>query len=227
MSDMDEYVSFEQIPFGSNDFADNPESRCPCMLLLDTSGSMSGLPIEQLNEGILTLKQELKEDPLAAKRVEVGVITFGPVAVESDFNTVDNFYPQQLVATGDTPIGAAITRGIEMITKRKQVFKDNGVGYYKPWIILITDGGPTDNWIEAANLVREGEEKNAFAFFAIGVEGANMDVLKRISVRTPLKLKGLMFREFFMWLSSSMKMVSGKNPGAAVNLLPPSGWAEL
>ena len=114
-----------------------------------------------------------------------------------------------------------------MITRRKQVFKDNGVGYYKPWIILITDGGPTDNWVEAANLVREGEEKNAFAFFAIGVEGANMDVLKRISVRTPLKLKGLMFREFFMWLSSSMKMVSGKNPGASITMLPPSGWAEL
>src|ERR1700755_2034804 len=103
MSDMDEYVSFEQIPFGSDDFANNPESRCPCMLLLDTSGSMSGLPIEQLNEGILTLKQGLRGGPLPAKRVEVGVITFGPVAVEADFQTVDSFDPQQLVASGDTP----------------------------------------------------------------------------------------------------------------------------
>src|ERR1700761_8174896 len=99
MSDMDEYVSFEQIPFGSDDFANNPESRCPCMLLLDTSGSMSGEPVDQLNQGVLTLKKELAEDSLASKRVEVAMITFGPVNLESDFQTVDNFYPRQLVAT--------------------------------------------------------------------------------------------------------------------------------
>jgi uncharacterized protein YegL len=75
--------------------------------------------------------------------------------------------------------------------------------------------------------VREGEAAKSFAFFAIGVEGADMDILKQISVRSPLRLKGLMFREFFMWLSASMKMVSSKNPGTAINLLPPSGWSEL
>jgi uncharacterized protein YegL len=224
---MDEYVSFEQIPFGSDDFANNPESRCPCLLLLDTSGSMGGMPIQQLNEGVLTLKSELVNDALASKRVEVAMVTFGPVSLQSDFSTVDNFFPQPLSAEGDTPIGAAVTMGIDMIAKRKQVYKENGVGYYKPWIILITDGAPTDNWSHAAQLVKEGEEKNAFAFFAIGVEGASMDTLSKLSVRTPIKLKGLMFREFFLWLSSSMKMVSSKNPGTPTKLLPPTGWGEV
>ena len=227
MNNMDEYISFEQIPFGSDDFADNPESRCPCMLLLDTSGSMGGLPIQQLNEGIQALKSELMQDPLASKRVEVAMITFGPASLESDFQTVDNFYPKHLTANGDTPVGTAVTMGIDLVNKRKQVYKQNGVGYYKPWIILITDGGPTDSWGHAAQLVKEGEAKNSFAFFAVGVEGANMDVLSKLSVRTPLKLQGLKFREFFMWLSSSMKMVSSKNPGSQINMLPPSGWAEL
>ncbi|MDN3582526.1 vWA domain-containing protein [Mucilaginibacter flavus] len=224
---MDEYVSFEQIPFGSDDFANNPESRCPCLLLLDTSGSMGGMPIQQLNEGVLTLKSELINDPLASKRVEVAMVTFGPVSLKQDFTTVDNFFPQPLSAEGDTPIGAAITTGIDMIAKRKQVYKENGVGYYKPWIILITDGAPTDSWHHAADLVREGEEKNSFAFFAIGVEGASMDTLAKLSVRSPIKLKGLMFREFFLWLSSSMKMVSSKNPGTPTKLLPPTGWGEV
>ena len=224
---MDEYISFEQIPFGSDDFANNPESRCPCMLLLDTSGSMNGKPIQQLNDGVQTLKNELIQDALATKRVEVAMITFGPTSLESDFQTVDNFYPKQLTAIGDTPIGAAITMGIELVNKRKQVYKENGVGYYKPWIILITDGAPTDNWTRAAELIKEGEGKNAFAFFAIGVEGADINMLSKISVRSPLKLKGLMFREFFLWLSSSMKMVSSKNPGSSIQMLPPSGWAEL
>lgn len=223
----DDYISFEQIPFGSDDFANNPESRCACMLLLDTSGSMGGKPIQQLNEGIQTLKNELIQDSLASKRVEVSMITFGPPKLESDFTTVDNFYPPQLTAEGDTPIGTAIAMGIDLINQRKQVYKENGVGYYKPWIILITDGAPTDNWSQAAQLIREGEEKNAFAFFAIGVEDANMDILSKIAVRSPIKLRGLMFKEFFLWLSSSMKMVSSKNPGTTTQLLPPSGWGEV
>jgi uncharacterized protein YegL len=224
---MSDYISFEQIPFGSDDFADNPESRCPCLLLLDTSGSMGGAPIRELNDGIMTLKNELLQDSLASKRVEVAMVTFGPVSLEADFQTVENFYPKHLAANGDTPIGAAITTGIELINKRKSVYKENGVGYYKPWIILITDGAPTDHWAHAAQLVQEGEQNNKFAFFAIGVEGAQMDILSKLSVRAPLKLKGLMFREFFLWLSSSMKMVSGKNPGEHNKLLPPSGWADL
>jgi uncharacterized protein YegL len=224
---MADYISFEQIPFGSDNFADNPEPRCPCVLLLDTSGSMGGMPITQLNEGVRTFKQELMQDALAAKRVEVAVVTFGPVEVKTDFHTVPNFNPEELEANGDTPIGAAITMGIEIVARRKREYKENGIAYYKPWIILMTDGAPTDDWTKAAMSVREGETGKKFAFFAIGVEGANMDILRQISVRTPLKLKGLMFREFFIWLSASMKMVSSKNPGNTINLLPPGGWSEL
>jgi len=224
---MDEYISFEQIPFSSDNFADNPEPRCPCVLLLDTSGSMAGMPIAQLNDGVRTFRQELLQDPLATKRVEVAIVTFGPVSVETDFHTVPNFHPRELETTGDTPMGEAIMTGIDMITRRKKEYKENGIAYYKPWIILITDGAPTDEWAKAAAAVRTGEDNKSFAFFAIGVENANMDVLKKISVRAPLKLRGLMFREFFIWLSASMKMVSAKTPGSAINLLPPSGWSEL
>jgi uncharacterized protein YegL len=224
---MNEYIPFEQIPFGSESFADNPEPRCPCVLLLDTSGSMAGAPIRQLNEGIQLFKQELLSDPLATKRVEVAMVTFGPAKIETDFHTVPNFIPATLSASGDTPMGAAISLGIDMVNKRKQEYKSHGVSYYKPWIILITDGAPTDMWQSAAALVKEGESSKSFAFFAIGVEGANIDTLQQISTRAPLKLKGLMFKEFFMWLSASMKMVSSKNPGSNINLLPPQGWSEL
>lgn len=224
---MDEYISFEQIPFGSDNFADNPEPRCPCVLLLDTSGSMAGMPITQLNEGVRTFRQELLSDPLATKRVEVAVVSFGPVNIVSDFHTVPNFHPKELETTGDTPLGDAILTGIDMVNRRKKEYKENGIAYYKPWIILITDGAPTDEWALAAAAVQKGEANKSFAFFAIAVESANMDILRQISTRSPLKLKGLMFREFFIWLSASMKMVSAKNPGAAINLLPPSGWSEL
>lgn len=224
---MDEYINFEQVPFGVEQFAENPEPRCPCVLLLDTSISMGGAPIAALNAGVQLFREELLRDKLAVKRVEVSIVTFGPVHVVTPFRTVPQFAFHPLDTTGDTPMGAAIETAIKLLAERKQEYKNNGIAYYKPWIILITDGAPTDEYVKAAQMVKVGEETNAFAFFAIGVENAQMDILAQIATRKPLKLKGLMFREFFMWLSASMKIVSSKQPGTAINLLPPSGWSEL
>jgi len=224
---MTEGFHSEQTPFGTDSFPDNPEPRCPCLLLLDTSGSMAGAPISELNAGLVTLKDELAADSLAMKRVEVAVITFGPVKVENGFHTAPNFFPPHLQAGGDTPMGAAIKQGLDMIKQRKEEYRANGIDYYRPWIFLLTDGAPTDEWQSAAVMVQEGEASKSFAFFAVGIQGANMDILKRISVREPLKLQGLKFRELFRWLSGSMKNVSGSVPGTTVPLAPPSGWAEV
>jgi len=219
---------FEQIPFADAGFADNPEPRCPCVLVLDVSGSMAGHPILELNKGLQQFKTELQTDALAEKRVEVAVVSFGgAVAVEADFQSVPFFVPMQLQANGDTPMGAALVQAIDMVQKRKQTYRANGLAYYKPWIILITDGAPTDAWQHAAAAVHYGEANKHFAFFAIGVEGADLHTLAQISVRTPLRLKGLQFREFFQWLSASMKQVSAKSPGAPNQLPPPTGWADL
>ncbi len=217
----------EQITFGSTNFADNPEPRCPCLLLLDVSGSMQGAALMELNLGLSTFKDELATDPLAMKRVEVGIVTFGPVKAELPFTGAENFYPPTLTAQGDTPMGSAIRLAIEMVDQRKAEYRNNAVPYYRPWIFMITDGGPTDEWQSAAAAIREGEAKKSFAFFAIGVKGANMEVLRQISVREPLSLDALKFRELFSWLSSSLKSVSQSTPGTDVPLAAPSGWASV
>jgi uncharacterized protein YegL len=220
-----------QKPFGTDDFALNPEPRCPCLLLLDVSGSMSGEPIMELNEGLKAFRDELLADELASKRVEVACITFGPVNVATEFETASVFQPPWLRALGDTPMGAAITSGIELTRLRKETYRANGIAFYRPWIFLITDGAPTDAWQKAAKQVKDGEAQKAFAFFAVGVKGANIDVLKQISVREPLKLKGLQFRGLFQWLSNSMKSISRSTPGDEVPLKNPTqgpdGWASI
>jgi uncharacterized protein YegL len=188
---------------------------------------MHGHPLQELNAGLMTFKDELSADPLAMKRVEVGIITFGPVNVEAPFTSASTFYPPTLQSQGDTPMGAAIMQALNMVDDRKQEYRNNGISYYRPWVFLITDGAPTDSWQAAAAAVREGESSKKFAFFAVGVKGANMDILRQISFREPLPLEGLKFRELFSWLSSSLRSVSRSTPGTNVPLEAPKGWASV
>ena len=221
-------TNLEQRPFGDAVFAENPENRCPVLLLLDNSGSMQGRPISELNAGLQVFRDELFADSLAAKRVEVAIVTFGPVKVETDFTGIQYFQAPTLSVSGDTPMGAAIEQGLELLQRRKETYKANGISYYRPWIFMITDGGPTDSVVRASNLIKEGEAKKSFMFYAVGVEGASMEILKQVSVRDPVKLQGLRFRDLFQWLSASLSSVSRSQPGQAVELTNPAGpngWA--
>jgi uncharacterized protein YegL len=225
----------EQNPFlqeGEQRFADNPEPRCPSLLILDVSGSMQGAPLRQLQEGIEVYKDSLHSDSLARQRVEVAILTFGGrVELVHPFATVDTFLVPRLEARGDTPMGQSVVEGVGLIESQKVTYKQNGIAYYRPWIFLFTDGGPTDvntdYWVQAKQRVKEGEDRKAFSFFSVGVEGADFGRLSELGVREPLKLKGLEFRKMFEWLSASQQAVSRSTPGDTVKLPAPAGWAEI
>ncbi|MEA5504059.1 VWA domain-containing protein [Halotia wernerae UHCC 0503] len=213
------------------EFAENPEPRCPCVLLLDTSGSMQGDAIEALNQGLLSLKDELIRNSLAARRVEVAIVTFDShVNVVQDFVTADQFNPPILTAQGLTTMGSGIHKALDMVQERKSLYRANGIAYYRPWVFMITDGEPQgelDQVVEQAAQRLQGDETNKrVAFFSVGVENANMARLNQIAVRTPLKLKGLNFIEMFVWLSASMSAVSHSQVDEQV-ALPPIGWGTI
>ncbi|MDR1740340.1 MAG: VWA domain-containing protein [Synergistaceae bacterium] len=203
-----------------DDFAGNPEPRCPCVLLLDVSESMVGQPIDELNAGLTTFKDALVDYPVAMKRVEVAIVTFGEaVVLKMPFTEAERFEPPILTAGGLTPMGEAISEAIRLVKERKGIYRKNGIAYYRPWIFLVTDGEPTDDWYSVSDLVKTGEDAKAFIFYAVGVMDANMDILQQISIREPLKLDGLKFQELFKWLGNSVG-ASTSTPGADV--LPPS-----
>ena len=218
--------------FAAVEFAENPEPRVPCVLIVDTSTSMQGPRIDELNKGLQSYRQELLNDPLASKRVEVAIVTFGGrVTRLVEFTTATSFEPPMLQPIGGTPMGEAISTALDMIEERKNSYREHGIAYYRPWAFLITDGEPNDHWKAVVSRVHDGEKKKSFCFFAVGVEGANMGVLEEICVRKPLWLQGMKFRELFSWLSNSQQAVSRSSPGDEVPLEDPTsgptGWAAV
>jgi uncharacterized protein YegL len=209
-------------------FADNAEPRCPCVLLLDTSGSMAGAAIDALNRGLRTFQAALAENSLASKRVEIAVVAFNDaVEVVQPFVTADQFEPPTLAAGGRTSMGGAIAAALDMVDAEKAKYKEFGVTYYRPWIFMITDGAPTDSVDQASARLKEDERQNRIAFFAVGVAGADVARLKQIAVREPLMLQELKFEELFVWLSNSMGRVSESRPGDQTALPAVSGWAAV
>jgi uncharacterized protein YegL len=165
------------------------------------------------------------------KRTEVAVMSFGPVTLESDFTTAARYHPPTLTASGRTPMGEAIEAGLDLLDERKAVYRREGISYYRPWVFLITDGSPTDDYRRAALRVADGESKKTFSFFSVGVAGADMGALRDIGVRAPVNLVGLNFAGLFSWLSSSMSLVSRSRVGDEIRLTDPttgpSGWATV
>lgn len=213
------------------DLIENPTPRCACMLVLDTSLSMNGEPIQELNEGVQQFLQAVKDDDFASNAVELGIITFGDTVREVvALQSVEQLSVPSLVANGNTPMGQAVIRALEVLEARKQSYKQAGVSYYQPWLVLMSDGGPTDAYqMAAARLKQLGNEKKVL-MFAVGI-GAKAD-LTRLSEfcpdnRPPKRLQGLKFAEFFSWLSQSMARVSASTPGMNVTLPPSGGWESI
>lgn len=209
-----------------SDLIDNPSPRCPCMLVLDISGSMAGAPIEQLNQGVAAFLEELHQDDLAMFSVDVGVVTAGQnVSLSVPFTNASNLQQMPTFeADGLTPLGEAVSLALQHLEQRKREYQRNGVPYYQPWLVIISDGAPTDEWQSAATSARELAQNRKLVSLPVGVAGADGDILSQFSNRPAKALSGLKFREFFQWLSASMSRVSASNSTTAGVKLPGIDW---
>ena len=208
------------------EFVDNPEPRCPCVLLLDVSGSMTGSRIQALNDGIRAFKEEVTADSLTALRAEVAVVAFNhEVNVVQDFVTADEFQPTTLSASGGTCIASALNLGLEMIDERKRAYRANGIAYYRPIVMLLTDGEPehdTEEAIqEATQRVGEAEDGRHAAIFSFGIdEEANIARLSSMMApqRPARPLHQAQLSGIFQWLSNSLSQISSSQVGDRLTL---------
>jgi len=223
-------------PIDLIEFMDNPEPRCPVVLLLDTAQTMAGQPMAELNAGLHAFDQALKGDSVASLRVELALITFGervqvwetprdevpPNAEPAHraFVTAAAFHPPTLKAGGPSCIGTAVALGLRLLRDRQVIYQQNGVDYFKPWMLLISSGQPSDpGWEAAAAQIRATLNHQGVLFYAIGVSGANMQALARFT-DMPLALDRLAFSDLFRWISASLAAVSTSWDTPATLTLP-------
>ena len=187
------------------------EPHMACVLLLDTSGSMSGSPIESLNHAINMFKEQTALDELAQKRVDIAIVAFNDSAqVVEYFTPLLQLPPVTLTASGCTAMGAGIDLAIDMVKERNRFYASMGTPCYKPWIFMITDGAPTDDITAARQRILEEESKGAHGklkFWAVGVPGYQRDVLTSLTKRC-ISLNEARFDNIFNWLSESMVAIS-------------------
>ena len=205
----------------------NYEQKCPLVILADVSYSMEGKPIQELNKGLKEFQNQILNDPIASQRIDCSIISFSSeVTIEQEFALIDQFSMPKLKVSGSTKMASAIFEGIGQIDARKNWYKETGQTYYRPFVILLTDGYPdNDQNIEMVRAaIQRGYRDKKFLFWAFGVEGADMQLLKSFGHEGSIiqKIKGTEFVKLFKWLSQSMAAFSNSKPDEVLDIKPRS-----
>jgi len=185
--------------------------RLPIYLLLDTSGSMTGEPIEAVRNGVQILLSALRQDPYALETAYLSIITFDTTARQVvPLTELTAFQMPDIQATGVTALGDALKLVAERAHVEVMKTTNDQKGDWKPVVFLMTDGTPTDDWKRGLTAF----QKQKFGMVvACGFGGnASLDVLKAITENV-LQLENTdsaTIRAFFKWVSSSISTTSQK-----------------
>ncbi|GFH42320.1 hypothetical protein Hs30E_08710 [Lactococcus hodotermopsidis] len=210
------------------------ESHLACVLLLDTSGSMSGESIRSLNEGVKKFVDQVSQDELAKLRLDVAIVEFNDHArVVQDFLPIASMTGPTLSAGGLTHMGEGIKEAVRLVKERNLLYATKGTPAHMPWIFMITDGRPegeaANHIEEAIELVQREEKKSKLKFWSLAVDNADKTVLHRLSQRV-FDMSGHDFAGIFDWMAESMSYISVSRPDADPDYAPlpqnvvPSQW---
>ena len=213
----------------------NYEQKCLCVLVLDTSGSMNAdNAIGQLNQGLQTFKSQIMNDETARDRLEIAIVSFNSeIKVELQPSLISEIEMPTLKASGQTQLVRAIEEAQQVIKDRKDYYKSKGLTYYRPWIVVMTDGDPypANQDIDGiAQKIQEDADAKKYVFFMIGVGNeVHDDVLSKLTTSQfpAMRMDAVNFEEFFQWLSASATVVVNSDDLTDSNVsIPQPTWAQ-
>ena len=213
----------------------NYEQKCLCVLVLDTSGSMNAdNAIGQLNQGLQTFKSQIMNDETARDRLEIAIVSFNSeIKVELQPSLISEIEMPTLKASGQTQLVRAIEEAQQVIKDRKDYYKSKGLTYYRPWIVVMTDGDPypANQDIDGiAQKIQEDADAKKYVFFMIGVGNeVHDDVLSKLTTSQfpAMRMDAVNFAEFFQWLSASATVVVNSDDLTDSNVsIPQPTWAQ-
>jgi uncharacterized protein YegL len=172
----------------------------------------------------------LKSNSIAAKSAELGIIGFGNdrASILRDFATVREFSSApRIECEGSTPLGMALDTTVTMMREKQGEYTRQGIPNYKPLMILLTDGAPTDEWSAPTLRFTKEASKKGWNILAVAYGDADEQVLGTITKTVLKATKGFSFADFFMWISNSVASISRSSEGETVALELPPGVIQL
>ncbi len=225
--------------FENMDLEINKAIRVPLVLLIDNSASMKtviegeyektgkivkldGRVLEEVHggvslsdkvvEGVNLLYDIIRSADETKYSCEIAIVSFSNEAkLEEDFATVE--YKEKFEPLKDesdlTNMAKGITLALKVLEDRKQLYKDTGVPYYQPWLMLFTDGDSTEKITGVQKTLKKLEAEQKLTTYIISLhEDVNLENLKGFSDKSePIELDTKDFKKFFQWIGMSMRKV--------------------
>ena len=201
--------------------------RLPVYLIIDTSGSMTGEPIEAIKNGLSTLVTALRSDPHALETAFLSVITFDSGARQVvPLTDLASFQEPSFTAQGSTSLGEALTLVSKSIDNDVKKSGPDQKGDWKPLVFIMTDGQPTDDWQKGLSKFKSS--KTGMVVACAAGSAADTALLKQITENVVMldTADKATISAYFKWVSSSITMSSIKleknnSETTSLNELPP------